>query len=195
MSCRQHSYPKEKEIKASFYSSTYSEIIKIQYTHPAESLTNLTAASDIIPPTGKQLYHAAYSISAPSFITDWSFYSLGIITISLNYRWVFLVLLKKIQAIENTKHQLLKSIIQELPRVPLWHSRLRRPLCHCSSSNHCCGPGSTPGLGTFIYHGHRQKNPPSLLLLQYSISVSADMNSNLKDCLNDPSLDKYKVHA
>lgn len=30
-------------------------------------------------------------------------------------------------------------------RVPLWHSRLSKWHCHCSSSGHCCGTGLISG--------------------------------------------------
>ena len=32
--------------------------------------------------------------------------------------------------------------------VPLWHGVLGIQ-CHCSCSDHCCGAGLIPGLGTF----------------------------------------------
>ena len=43
------------------------------------------------------------------------------------------------------------------PRVPLWLSGLRIWHCHYSGSDHCCGVGLIPGLGTFACHGHGQK--------------------------------------
>ena len=41
--------------------------------------------------------------------------------------------------------------------VPSWLSRLRIQYFHCCGSGYSCGMGSTPGLGTFTYHGHSQK--------------------------------------
>jgi len=41
--------------------------------------------------------------------------------------------------------------------VPLWCSRLRIQHCHCSSSGHCYGTGSSPGLGNFTYQKEKKK--------------------------------------
>ena len=58
--------------------------------------------------------------------------------------------------------------------VPRWLSGLDIWTCHCSSSGHCCGPGSIPGPRTCACRGHSQKKKVRPLMPGRALSVGEE---------------------